>query len=102
MSAPSPGWYADPSGQGVWRYWDGAAWTEHRSPAAPPAAPAPAPEPLLPPLGDSTLLYLFASRLYKGRPLVGLRVPCPPRRVNGPQLATEMLALAWWSLREAG
>jgi hypothetical protein len=23
------GWYADPHGQHVWRYWDGTRWTEH-------------------------------------------------------------------------
>ena len=27
---PAAGWYADPEGQGR-RWWDGAAWTEHRS-----------------------------------------------------------------------
>jgi hypothetical protein len=42
MTTPSTpaGWYPDPDGSGAQRYWDGFAWTEHRSPAA--AAPAPA------------------------------------------------------------
>lgn len=31
------GWYPDPGDTGQVRYWDGAAWTEHRAPA--PAAP---------------------------------------------------------------
>ncbi|ANF30382.1 hypothetical protein A0130_00615 [Leifsonia xyli] len=37
-----PGWYADPSGPGGLRYWDGVAWTQHVQPAQPvPVAPAP-------------------------------------------------------------
>ena len=32
--APSPGWYADPEGNGH-RWWDGQRWTEHLQPAAP-------------------------------------------------------------------
>ncbi|SEH46579.1 protein of unknown function [Mycolicibacterium rutilum] len=44
---PTPaGWYPDPEGAGGQRYWDGSAWTEHRSPADTqsyePAAAAPA------------------------------------------------------------
>jgi len=34
-----PGWYADPSGPGTLRYWDGAAWTHHVQPV--PVAPMP-------------------------------------------------------------
>src|SRR5690349_23884053 len=44
---PTPaGWYPDPDGTGGQRYWDGAAWTEHRSPAV--EAPQPASEPAAP------------------------------------------------------
>ena len=46
---PSAGWYADPNEPGGLRWWNGAAWTEHRTPAAPPstavAVPSPAPAP---------------------------------------------------------
>ncbi|WP_275464723.1 phospholipid scramblase-related protein [Streptomyces noursei] len=38
------GWYQDPSGAAVLRWWDGARWTEHTQ-AAPPQVPAPAPAP---------------------------------------------------------
>ena len=42
---PTPaGWYPDPDGSGGQRYWDGSAWTEHRSPGA-----QPTPEPAEPP-----------------------------------------------------
>ena len=42
---PTPaGWYPDPEQAGHLRYWDGGAWTEHRSPLQEPAAP-PSPEP---------------------------------------------------------
>ena len=44
---PTPaGWYPDPDGTGGQRYWDGMAWTEHRSPAV--EAPQPAAEPAAP------------------------------------------------------
>ncbi len=29
---PVAGWYEDPEQEVTWRYWDGAAWTHHRSP----------------------------------------------------------------------
>jgi hypothetical protein len=46
MTTPSTpaGWYPDPDGSGAQRYWDGFAWTEHRSPAEPAAGSHRAPE----------------------------------------------------------
>jgi hypothetical protein len=42
---PTPaGWYPDPDGSGGQRYWDGSAWTEHRSPGTP-ATPEPTDQP---------------------------------------------------------
>ncbi len=29
MTQPQPGWFPDPHGKHQWRWWDGAAWTEH-------------------------------------------------------------------------
>jgi hypothetical protein len=36
---PPAGWYADPEDPSQQRYWDGSAWTEHRTPAAPQTSP---------------------------------------------------------------
>ena len=33
---PPPGWYPDPAGTGIQRYFDGTDWTMHHAPAAPP------------------------------------------------------------------
>ncbi|WP_197496732.1 DUF4352 domain-containing protein [Mycobacterium sp. 1274761.0] len=39
---PTPsGWYPDPEQAGQLRYWDGTAWSEHRSPAQEPPTAAP-------------------------------------------------------------
>ncbi|MGH1489218.1 MAG: DUF2510 domain-containing protein [Acidimicrobiales bacterium] len=31
MRNAGAGWYYDPDDQAIYRYWDGQAWTEHRS-----------------------------------------------------------------------
>ncbi len=38
-SRPAPGWYIDPENHTIFRYWDGAKWTEYRK-----HAPLPVPE----------------------------------------------------------
>ncbi|MDG9720565.1 DUF2510 domain-containing protein [Streptomyces sp. DH24] len=43
---PPPGWYRDPSGPHLERWWDGTAWTDHRR--APEAAAPPVPPPVPP------------------------------------------------------
>ncbi len=30
--SPHPNWYPDPATPGLWRYWNGAHWTEHTAP----------------------------------------------------------------------
>lgn len=35
------GWYADPAGSPLLRWWDGDAWTDHLAPASGPGAPLP-------------------------------------------------------------
>lgn len=42
---PPPNWYPDPADPRLWRYWDGAQWTEHTAPmaGAPSTVPAAAP-----------------------------------------------------------
>ncbi len=32
---PAAGWFVDPQDATQFRYWDGSAWTEHRSPRGP-------------------------------------------------------------------
>jgi Domain of unknown function (DUF4333)/Protein of unknown function (DUF2510) len=41
---PAPGWYLDPGGQQVLRWWDGTQWSQHTQPL-PDAAPASGPVP---------------------------------------------------------
>src|SRR4051794_5211857 len=38
--SPPPGWYPDPSAPHLQRWWDGTAWTEHRSAPTVPLQPA--------------------------------------------------------------
>lgn len=40
---PPPGWYPDPHGPHLQRWWDGTAWTEHRRAPGAPTGPVPPP-----------------------------------------------------------
>ncbi|MFH8612773.1 DUF2510 domain-containing protein [Streptomyces sp. NPDC018029] len=61
MSMPTPpGWYPDPHQPTVERWWDGAAWTEHRRTPEPPQV-APAQQGFGPPQ-DATSVMPVASR----------------------------------------
>jgi hypothetical protein len=45
---PKPGWYQDPGGQQVLRWWDGRQWSQHTQPLPDPSPPsflAPQPQP---------------------------------------------------------
>ncbi|WP_158862973.1 DUF2510 domain-containing protein [Leifsonia sp. AG29] len=47
--APAAGWYADPTGAPIARWWSGAGWTEHtRELPRPQVAPPPVPSPPVP------------------------------------------------------
>jgi hypothetical protein len=39
LTLPAPGWYADPGGAGVLRWWDGQAWSNHVQPLSPQQLP---------------------------------------------------------------
>ncbi len=69
MSEQTPsGWYPDPEDASQQRYWDGAAWTEHRAPAAHPQQPQIAPGPQVPnhPQATTSLVLGIASLLCCG------------------------------------
>ena len=53
MSAPDPGWYADPSGSAAARWWDGTAWSRWLSRDADAAPPEQAPT--LTPVADPSV-----------------------------------------------
>jgi hypothetical protein len=55
QGAPTPGWYADPTGLAGVRWWDGGQWTAHTAPL--PASAPGAPGAQRPPIPDTTPVY---------------------------------------------
>lgn len=102
---PTPaGWYPDPDGTGGQRYWDGAAWTEHRAPAQtptpppeptapaePPAAQEPAvwPSELPPWPSDSDLEMPSWEKAASEQPTSVVRIPQPESPAPEPEPAPE-------------
>lgn len=44
-AAPAPGWYPDPHGRALHRYWDGSVWTDHTAPTVGPPGTSPVAQP---------------------------------------------------------
>ncbi|WFR72657.1 DUF2510 domain-containing protein [Prescottella defluvii] len=70
--APTPppsttpaGWYADPDGKPVQRYWDGNRWTEHTAPQAHAPAVAAPPAPII--INNSSSASAAATVVVAGR-----------------------------------
>ena len=78
---PPSGWYDDPEQPWTWRYWDGARWTEHRSPM------------WVPPVRDPRSISAWFER---GTAAVKLAV----RRIGLLLMAVWLIlgVLGWWLL----
>ncbi len=88
-AAVAAGWYADPYDPTGLRYWDGAAWTNHRSSAPYGAAPRPRPR-------RSALVGFLLAILFGGLAFTYL-LPLPTWArllIAG----AVVLALGWWTL----
>lgn len=88
-----PGWYDDPQHAGMLRYWDGAAWTEHREPK--PTAPHQASTPPAAPHhgGQYPGGYQYqgspyaGGNRYQGTPYQGAGFNPPRKKSGGPVIA---------------
>ena len=94
MTTPPPtpaGWFPDPEQAGTLRYWDGATWTEHRSPAPEAAAPA-APEPPDEPAAPADPDHVGSHRAPEPEPLSATDQPTTevPRREWTPEPPPEL------------
>jgi hypothetical protein len=102
-ATPPADWYDDPENPALLRYWDGTAWTEHRSPkyaAAPVPQPASPPPANQPPAYGSPPAYAAqpgygAQPAYGSQPVYGgqtVRAPGTPV-APGPLLAAGALLI---------
>ena len=64
MTAPVPGWYADPEVPGGMRYWDGAAWSQNRVPPTLPAGYPAHPPPATPKTSGKAIASLVLGLVW--------------------------------------
>jgi uncharacterized protein DUF2510 len=85
------GWYPDPTTHSELRYWDGARWTEHSSPATPPNEPAPSPPVVRSRLSarTSSALVNIGLLLVAGALIFALVVTGNPRLPSDPDSAAQ-------------
>lgn len=81
QTAPVPGWYQDPQGQGL-RWWDGTGWTTHTQQSTPPA-PEPAPAPAVAPQPQPAEAAPTVAQPATGAPAVTATSPSPGLKVTG-------------------
>lgn len=79
QTAPVPGWYQDPQGQGL-RWWDGTGWTTHTQQ---PAAPAIEPDQAVTPQPQPAESAPAAVQPAAGAPAVATSSPSPGLKVTG-------------------
>jgi hypothetical protein len=85
------GWYPDPTNHSDLRYWDGAGWTEHSSPATPPDEPAHGPPVLRTRISTrtSSALVNIGLLLVAGVLVFALVVTGNPRLPSDPDSAAQ-------------
>jgi hypothetical protein len=96
MNAQPAGWHPDPHDASQWRYWNGSAWTEHRSPrfyATTPVAAAWQAPPVRPTGAWYFLITVLSCGVLAGVPFfhAASRLRRPGLRVTGAVMAGAIL-----------